>query len=115
MRVQVGHDRWVNGEKEFSEDLSPGEYKFIARAKATDGLPLEVTLPATVQDNGDFQFPTDGSAGYWTQKGRLLPVTAGWLLSDLLPAGVLLALGIALVSGTIAVRNPDRPITQSTA
>lgn len=112
IRARVGHNRWVNSEEAWDKNLAPGEYKFIARAEAADGVPLDVSLTATVRENGDVDFPADGTAYSGTEKNRLLAISAGWLFGDLLPAGVLLALGIALVSSTITVRNPDRPVTQ---
>ncbi|MFT3944596.1 MAG: hypothetical protein QM705_12360 [Ancrocorticia sp.] len=108
MRARVGHDRWVSSEEEWPEGLTPGEYTFIARAEAADGAPLEISIPVTVKEDGEPEFPAGGDAYSGDEKSRLLPISASWLLSDLLPAGVLLALGIFLVSTTITVRNPDR-------
>ncbi len=108
MRARVDRNRWANVDKTVPENLAPGTYAFIARAEAVDGVPLEISLPATVKENGDVSFPSSASVSSDTEKSRLLPVTVGWLLGDLLPAGVLLGLGIGLVSGTILVRNPER-------
>lgn len=112
VRVHVDRNRWANADEVWPENLTPGTYEFTAQAEAADGVPLDVSLTATVKENGDVDFPADGTAHFGTEKSRLLAISAGWLFGDLLPAGVLLALGIGLVSGTILVRNPERPVTE---
>ena len=110
LKVRVSSDRWVSAEQLLPETLVPAEYVFIARAEAADGVSLEISLPVIVKENGGIELPSTDSVNSQSEKSRLLPVTASWLLGDLLPAGVLLALGIGLVFGTIFVRHPEGPV-----
>ncbi|MFC7766878.1 hypothetical protein [Leucobacter soli] len=49
-------------------------------------------------------FP-DGSSIDETEESRLLPITAGWVFDDLLPAGVMLALALAVIAVSLQTRN----------
>lgn len=107
LSIPVDRNRWANGEGELPDGLEPGDYELHARALAPDDVPVEVSLRITVTASGGVVFP-DGTDSYFETDGdRLLPITAGWVFGDLLPAGVLMLLGIAVTAGTITTRNRD--------
>ncbi|WP_449278259.1 hypothetical protein [Leucobacter sp. GX24907] len=103
----VDRDAWLSFEEALPGDLAAGEYTLIARATATDGAHLEAELPFTATESGKTVFPEGSEAGFESGTSRLLPVTARWIFGDLVPAGVLLVLGITLTSTTMIVRNRD--------
>lgn len=106
--ARVDRQKWLNGEGRLPESLSSGDYELVAHATASDGAPVEVSLPFSVDDDGSVRFPEGSVADSQLEKSRLLPITGGWVLEEGLPAGVLLALGITLVAATLTSRNRDR-------
>lgn len=103
--ARVDRDRWLNIDAEMPE-LPAGRYELVARAVSNDARDLEVRLPLTVLESGRITLPR-GSDASSDAEARLLPVTADWLLGELLPAGVMLGLGAALVALTTTVRHRD--------
>lgn len=114
LSATVQHNRWLTADGELPEDLSPGDYELIGRAVSTDDRSFEVTLPLTVPEAGDIVFP-DGTDGFLElDTTRLLPITPRWVLGDLVPAGVLLLLGMAVVATTTTARNRDDVVSAGT-
>lgn len=112
--VAVDRNRWVSAETELPEGIAPGDYRLVASAETTDGRPLEASLRMTVTAGGSLVFPDgtasdDGKGDDEADMSRLLPVTAGWVFDDLLPAGLMLLLALALIAITLQTRNrPQR-------
>ena len=109
--AKVDSGGWVGDDLEWPEDLEPGDYAFVATGTATDGASIEVELLATVgsDETGSdgVLFPDGSTSSFDTEKARLLPASAGWVMGDLLPAGVLLAFAIAMVCAILVVRGRD--------
>ena len=111
LSTRVSAERWVSDEKKWPDDLTAGAYELTAAATATDGAAIEITLAATVLDSGEVRFPHGSSAYFNTDTSRLLPASTGWFFGDLLPAGVLLVLGIAMIWTTLIARNRTVRVT----
>lgn len=109
--AKVDSGGWVGDDLAWPEDLEPGDYAFVATGTATDGASIEVELLAVIGSDeagsDGVLFPDGSTASFDTEKARLLPASAGWVMGDLLPAGVLLAFAIAMVCAILVVRGRD--------
>lgn len=103
----VDRDQWAGKDADLPATLAAGDYELVLTAKASDGVEVELVLSLTVKDDGFVEFPNGTSSDFDQANSRLLPVSAGWVLRELLPAGLLLALGIAVIAVTLTTRNRD--------
>jgi len=95
-------------EEEVPQDLEPGSYTVEVTAVAADQSELKRTLAVAVRSNGTISLP-DGetSSDGPNLQPRMVPITAGWFFTDLLPAFLLLVLASSAVAATLSIRNRE--------
>lgn len=103
----VDGDRWLSVDKRLPDDLEPGDYELVATGTAVEGTALEVILPVTIEESGAALFPKGDYLSAGSEAARVLPMTARWALDELLPAALLLVLGMALIGVTLTARHRD--------
>lgn len=93
-------------EQSFDESLNEGEYVLTLAAVSADGSALERDLRFTVISGDGSEWPNGTDAYAQDAEGvRVMPVTLGWVLSDLLPALLLLKLAALVIYVTLRIRN----------
>lgn len=106
--VRVGGDGWGGEERELPEGLAAGDYELVIQGVARDDTTVSASLPLTVLDSGAVEFAQGTEASFDTMESRQIPLSAGWVFGDLVPAALLMLVPIAVVAGTLVVRNRDR-------
>lgn len=95
---------WV--EQPISASLGEGKYTLSISAMSADGVQLEQQLTFVVTDHRTSMWP-EGTDTYAQdgQNVRVMPISIGWILSDLLPALLLLVLSTTSIYVTLRIRN----------
>lgn len=93
-------------EEPFDTSLEAGEYVLSLNAVSADGSILERSLPFIVTEERTSTWP-DGVDTYSQdpQGTKVLPISLSWVLSDLLPALLLLILAATVIYRTLRTRN----------
>lgn len=92
----------------FPANLEPGSYTLTASAVSADGSEIRRSIPVNISESGTLLLPEgDLASDPADAQPRLMPFSATWIASDLLPAFLLLVLAAAVIAVTLAIRNPD--------
>lgn len=106
---QADRDGFAWLEENFPRDLAAGTYTLEATASAADGSEIQRTVPVVLSEDGMLSLPEgDASSDPANWEPRLMSITPSWLVSDLLPAFLLLALAASSIALTLIIRNRDR-------
>lgn len=107
--ASADRDGWIDMMGDLPSQHAAGEYQVEVHGVARDGRAVSVSVPFTITDDGSIanEANADSSADLTTQVSA---VSAGWVFSDLLPAGLLLVIASAVVFLTVTTRaRAERP------
>lgn len=104
----VSSDGYVFLEGDFGDAAEPGEATLVATAISAAGEALELELDVVLTEDGQLEVPNESMISHYDETATVLPPSPGWLLSDLLPALLLLAFAAVVTHLTLAIRHPDR-------
>lgn len=110
--MAVGRDGWGDASGTLPAEDSPGDYVLEAHALTDDGR--ELTASASFSRDADGKFvsgsPTDG---YSNAPTLVSNISAPWVFSDLLPAGLLLLIATTVTGLSITARARERQAAPS--
>ncbi|WP_017792295.1 hypothetical protein [Leucobacter salsicius] len=110
--VAVGRDGWGDISGTLPAEDEPGDYVIEAHALTEDGRELKAS--ASFGRNADGVFMSGESAdAYVTAPALVSPISAHWVFSDLLPAGLLLLIAAAVTGLSITARARERQAVPS--
>lgn len=105
--IEVNRDGWGDLSGSLPAKDEPGDYALEAHAVAKDGRELVAAASFSRNTEGAF-VGGDATDAYTDAPSQVSPITAHWLFSDLLPAGLLLLIAAAVAGLTITARARDR-------
>lgn len=106
--VKVDRSGSANIDHRWPKDVAAGSYTLVLSAVDERDKPLEVKLDVVIGEDGSLTLPKAASADYDEPALKHAPpISVNWLLRELIPAGLMLASGLALISTTVRMRNRD--------
>lgn len=105
---QADREGYFWEEADFPADVTPGSYTLEVTALSADDAELTRSVPVVVSESDTVTLP-EGDAGFdesnW--QPRLMGISLTWVLSDLVPAFLLLVLSAGSIALTLRIRNPE--------
>lgn len=108
LRETVSNDGYLFLESDFGDAAVPEEATLVATAVSAAGEKLELKLDVVITEDGQLEVPKESMVSHYDETATVLPPSPGWLLSDLLPALLLIAFAAVVTHLTLAIRHPDR-------
>jgi hypothetical protein len=107
LSAEADRDGFLSAEADFPSGIDAGDYSLTLRAMNVDGTDLTIAIDAIVGADGNVSFPEGNDAYSAAVAATMIPVSLGWVVSDLLPALLLLLLAATAMYVTLTVRNRD--------
>lgn len=105
--VAIDRDGWANFSGTLPTEDTPGDYAIEAHARSDDGR--ELSASAEFSRNAEGEFMSGESAdSYANAPTQVSAISLPWVLSDLLPAGLLLLVAAAVTGLSITARARER-------
>lgn len=104
---------WIS--ESLPTELDSGEYSITLTAEAGDGEALELELTFVVDDEGTATIIGQPSVSLGVEAATLLAPSLGWVVTDLLPALLMVVLAALTLYVTLTARNRDATVSPHTA